>query len=162
MERRSAPRRVRRRATKVVARTRGAGDRDLSSSAREARFAVVNGPPGATDRERQGVESAQAGEGDALDVFRSSQVCRDARDPTDCSVFYSPVWDVYRVVWTEAAIQAGARRRLTSHEEIVDLFRMGDLESATPAGPTNPLLANVPASGTAVDASTVDVQPSDE
>lgn len=138
------------------------GDRDLSSSAREPVFTIVNGPTGQRNPQRQGIESALAGEGDPLDIFRSSHVCRDAGDPTDCSVFYSPLWDVYRMVWTDAAVEAGARRRLTSHEAVIDSFLAGDLQSATPAGPTNPLLANVPAAGAAVNASIVDLQRPDD
>lgn len=49
-----------------------AGDRSLDSSAREPLFAVVNGPTGRRNLDRQGTNSARAGDGDALYVMHSS------------------------------------------------------------------------------------------
>lgn len=114
-----------------------AGDRALESSAREALFVVLDGDP----RQRN--------------VTRSSQVCRTPNDPTTCTGFYSPVWDVYTVFWTAEAVDAGMRRPLQSHEEVIDLFLGGALGSATPDGPLDTLLANIPASGAVVDGSIV-------
>ena len=138
-----------------------AGDRDLESSAREAIFPVVNGPMGEDDPERQGLRSAVAGEGGPLNVTRSEQVCHDPRDPTDCSVFYSPLWDVHPIVWTAEAIEAGRRRRLTDHEDIIELVLAGDLESAAD-GPVNTLLGNVRAANAAVNCPIVSVEPEEE
>ncbi|WP_255149675.1 hypothetical protein [Halorarius halobius] len=135
------------------------GDRSLEASAREALFAVVNGPVGARSPERQGTNSARAGEGDALYVFRSSQVCVDASDPTDCSVFYAPTWGVYELAWTGDAIESDRRRRLTDHEAVIEGVLGGELESATPDGPVDTLLANVSASGAVLAAPLVDVSP---
>lgn len=46
---------------------------------------------------------------------------------------------------------AGDRRRLTGHGAVLDAFLAGRLESATPDGPPNTLLGNVPASGAVLD-----------
>lgn len=119
-----------------------AGDRDLESSAREAIFAVVNGPTGEDNPERQGLRSAVAGEGRPLNITRSEQVCGDPGDPTECSVFYSPLWDVHPIVWTETAIEDERRHRLTDHEDIIERVLAGELASAAD-GPVNPLLGNI-------------------
>jgi hypothetical protein len=48
------------------------------------------------------------------------------------------MWDVHPAVWTEAAIAAGQRRRLTDHEDVADLFEQGLLVSAPfSMGPPN-------------------------
>jgi len=135
----------------ALAQAPAPGDRDLETAAREPIFAVVNGPMGETNPNRQGLRSAVAGQGSPLNVTRSEQVCADAGDPTDCSVFYSPLWDVYPMVWTEEAVQAGERTRLTSHQQIIDRFLRGQLESAAPDGPPNTLMANIPAAGPVVN-----------
>ncbi|WP_458189678.1 hypothetical protein [Haladaptatus sp. NG-WS-4] len=134
-----------------------AGDRDLESSAREPIFPIVNGPMGEDDSERQGLRSAVAGEGDPLNVTRSEQVCHAPRDPTDCSLFYSPLWDVHPIVWTEEAIDGGRRRRLTDHEEIIDLVLSGDLASGAD-GPINTLLGNIRAADAAVNCPIISVE----
>lgn len=143
--------------TPALAAVPAAGDRSLEAAAREPLFAVLNGPTGARDLERQGTNSARAGEGDPGYVFHSSQVCRDATDPTDCSVFYSPTWGVYEVAWRETAIEAGARRLLTDGDAVLDAYLADEVASATPDGPADRLLAALPASGPVVDAPLVDV-----
>ncbi|WP_265108857.1 hypothetical protein [Halosolutus halophilus] len=134
-----------------------AGDRDLESSAREPIFPIVNGPMGEDNPERQGLRSAVAGEGGPLNVTRSDQVCHDPQGPTDCSLFYSPLWDVHPIVWTEAAIEEGRRRRLTDREEIIELVLAGDLASAAD-GPVNSLLGNVRAANAAVNCPIISVE----
>lgn len=134
------------------------GDRSLETAAREPIFPVVNGPMGEDNPQRQGLRSAVAGEGGPLNVVRSEQVCDDPADPTDCSVFYSPLWDVHPVAWTEQAIDAGERRLLTDHEEIIELAVAGDLVSAG-GGPVNTLLGNVRAADAAVNCPLVSVGP---
>lgn len=133
------------------------GDRSLEGSAREPIFPVVNGPMGADDPDRQGLRSAVAGEGDPLNVTRSEQVCADPTDPTDCSVHYSPLWDVHPVAWTEDAVDQGLRRRLTDHEEIVALAVEGQLASAAD-GPINTAVANLRAAVAAVNCPLVAVR----
>ena len=134
-----------------------AGDRDLESSAREPIFPIVNGPMGEDNPERQGLRSAVAGEGGPLNVTRSEQVCHDPRDPTDCSLFYSPLWDVHPIAWTEEAVDAGDRRRLTDHEDIIELVLAGDLASAAD-GPVNTLLGNIHAANAAVNCPVISVE----
>ncbi|QLG61820.1 DUF7482 domain-containing protein [Halorarum salinum] len=134
-----------------------AGNRDLESSAREAIIPIVNGPMGQDNPERQGLRSAVAGEGGPLNVTRSEQVCQRPGDPTECSVFYSPLWDVHPVVWTEEAIDDGRRRRLTDHEEIIDLVLSGDLASAAD-GPVNTLLGNIHAAVAAVNCPIISIE----
>lgn len=46
------------------------------------------------------------------------------------------MWDVSPAVWTEAAINSGARVRLEDHEDVADLFAEGLLTSGG-TGPPN-------------------------
>lgn len=141
----------------TLATAPAAGDRDLESSARESIFVVVNGPDG------QGLQSALTGRGGPRNVTRSEQVCHDPRDPTACSLFYSPLWDVHPVAWTDSAVENGERRILTDHEDIIDLVVEGDLlSSAATDGPVNTLLGNVRALGAAVDCPIIAVEPESE
>lgn len=132
-----------------------AGDRDLESSAREPIFPVVNGPPG------QGLQSALSGTGGPRNVTRSEQVCHAPSDPTDCSLFYSPLWDLHPLEWT---VPEEDRFILKDHEEIIDLYLEGDL--TTPAlaaeGPVNTLLGNIRALGAAVNCPIVSVEEEEE
>ena len=99
---------------------------DRDTSARAAIIPVVNGPRGADNPQRQGLQSAVAGEGDPLNV---TQVVPGDND-------YTPIWDVSPVVWTQDAIDRGQRVRLDDHEEIADLFEEGLLTSGG-SGPEN-------------------------
>jgi hypothetical protein len=129
-----------------------AGDRTAATSAREAIVPVVNGPMGADNPERQGLRSAVAGEGDPLNVVAERQTCRDPSFRADCSaLFYSPLWDVHPVRWTDEAIDAGQRRRLTSHREAVAAFRQGRLASAAPEGTVDDQLGGLRAAGAVVN-----------
>ena len=145
----------------ALAAAPAAGDRDLESSAREAIFPVVNGPTGEDSPERQGLRSAVAGEGSPLNITRSEQVCADPSDPTDCSLFYSPLWDIHPVAWTEAAVDEERHRRLTDHEDIVQLVLDGDLTSAAD-GPVNTLLGNIRAAEAAVNCPIVSIEAEDD
>jgi hypothetical protein len=44
---------------------------------------------------------------------------------------------VHPVAWTQAAIDALLRHRVTSHEDVEALFVAGELVSAAPNGPEN-------------------------
>jgi len=115
-----------------------AGSGDPTSSARLAILAVVNGPRGATNPERQGVQSAVAGEGAPLNIIREQTHCAEPTDTVNCSaLLYSPLWDLHPVAWTQAAVDAGLSRRLTSHGEVEALFLAGLIENAAPNGPAN-------------------------
>jgi len=114
-----------------------AGSDDPSKSAREAIIPIVNGPRGVNNPERQGLQSAVAGEGDPLNIIREEPECSDPNVPANCSALqYSPLWDVTPVVWTQAAIDAGRRVRLESHETVEQLFDDGLLVNANPTGPS--------------------------
>ncbi|MDQ3349262.1 MAG: hypothetical protein M3545_15015 [Acidobacteriota bacterium] len=88
--------------------------------------------------ERQGLQSALLGEGDPLNVTQEEPGFEDG------VVLYSPMWDIHLVVWTDAAIAAGERRRLTdAEEEIVALFEAGLVVSGDPAGMPNASLGGL-------------------
>jgi hypothetical protein len=71
-----------------------------SNSASEAIIPIVNGPFGANNPQRQGLQSAVAGPGDPLDIIREELECSDRSDPAACSALqYSPLWDVTPVAW---------------------------------------------------------------
>jgi hypothetical protein len=107
-----------------------------SNSASEAIIPIVNGQLGVNNPERQGLQSAVAGEGDPLNIIREEPECSDPNDPAACSALqYSPLWDVTPVAWTQAAIDAGDRVRLNSHEEVEQRFQEGELVNANPTGP---------------------------
>ncbi len=107
----------------------GLASDDEKTSAREAIIPIVNGPRGANNPQRQGLESALLGQGDPLNIIQE--------EPGDDE--YSPVWDLHLVVWTEAAIAAGLRRRLTSDDDVADAFQAGHVVSGG-EGPPNPSL----------------------
>ncbi len=114
-----------------------------TSSSREAIVPIVNGPTGVTNPQRQGLDSALAGEGAPLSVIQE-----EPAPPSDSSSqFYSPVWDVTPGVWTNLAITQGLQARLTSIEPTttspvpsIELqAQAGTLVSASFAnGPYNP------------------------
>ena len=111
-----------------------AGSDDPARSAREAIIPIVNGPRGTGNPQRQGLQSAVAGEGDPLNIIREEPECSDPAVPANCSALeYSPLWDVHPVAWTQAAIDSGQRTRVTSHQVVESLFNQGLLVNAAPA-----------------------------
>ena len=113
------------------------GSDDCSNSASEAIIPIVNGQLGVNNPQRQGLQSAVAGEGDPLNIIREEPECSDPSNPDACSALqYSPLWDATPVVWTQAAIDAGLRVRLNSHEEVEQDFNAGLLVNANPIGPS--------------------------
>lgn len=115
-----------------------AGNDEPAVSAREPIILVVNGPTGASNPQRQGLQSAVAGEGDPLNVIREEPECSDPSDPASCSALeYSPLWDLHPVYWTDEAIAAGARTRLASHKEVEAAFQDGLVQNFAPSGPEN-------------------------
>ena len=118
------------------------GSNDPGTSARSAIIPIVNGPLGVNNPERQGLQSALLGEGDPLNVTQEEPGFEEG------VVLYSPVWDIHLVVWTDAAIAAGERIRLTDAEkEIVALFKAGLVVSGDPAGTPNASLKGLRAIG---------------
>ena len=80
------------------------GRDDSFASGIERLFAVVNGPRGKSNPQRQGFNSALAGEGAGpLNVFGGV--------PT-VALDYSPLWDMNVGVWTDEAIQNDYRSRM--------------------------------------------------
>jgi hypothetical protein len=89
---------------------------------------------GANNPNRQGLRSAVAGEGDPLNIFQEQAGCENADDPGSfCdAALYSPLWDVHPVLWTEDAIKAGMRTRVTTDKfeiiapiNIIELYADG-------------------------------------
>jgi hypothetical protein len=115
----------------------GLGSNDVKTSARSAIIPVVNGVVGATDPARQGLNSALRGEGDPLNVNQDIPGQGNGR--------YSPVWDVHPVVWTQAAIDSGQRRQLTSGSDVANAFTHGLVTGG--GGPANPSLGGLTAGG---------------
>ena len=96
---------------------RGGGD-DSAFSAVERLFPVVNGPMGKENPQRQGFNSALAGEGGPLNTLGGI--------PT-LATDYSPIWDLNPVVWTKAAIDKGYRSRVTEEFFILGLVEKGHM-----------------------------------
>lgn len=94
------------------------GADDSLFSAVERIFAFVNGPTGSGNPQRQGFNSALAGEGSPLNILGGI--------PT-IATDYSPLWDLNVGVWTDAAIEAGYRSRVTEEFAILGLVERGHL-----------------------------------
>jgi hypothetical protein len=92
------------------------GADDSFASAVERIFPVVNGPMGVDNPQRQGFNSALAGEGGPLNTVGGI--------PT-IATDYSPLWDLNPVVWTQEAIDAGYRSRVTEEFYILGLVQDG-------------------------------------
>ncbi|MEO6538357.1 MAG: hypothetical protein ABIT07_06810 [Ferruginibacter sp.] len=129
-------------------------------SAREALIPVINGPMGVNNPNRQGLRSAVAGEGDPLNIFQEQAGCEDADDPGSfCDAAgYSPLWDVHPVLWTDAAIAAGMRTRVTTDKReviapinIIELYADGFVVAGAPLGPRNSSLGGLNAAGIIVN-----------
>jgi hypothetical protein len=93
----------------------GGGD-DSFDSAVERIFPVVNGPMGKDNPQRQGFNSALAGEGGPLNTLGGI--------PT-IATDYSPMWDLNPVVWTQEAIDKGYRSRVNEEFFILGLVEKG-------------------------------------
>ena len=129
-----------------------AGDDKSFRSAREALIPVINGPMGVNNPKRQGLRSAVAGEGDPLNIFQEQAGCENADDPgAFCDAAgYSPLWDVHPVLWTDAAIAAGMRTRVTTDKRaviapinIIGLYADGFVKAGAPTGPRNASLGGL-------------------
>jgi hypothetical protein len=94
----------------------GVGRDDSAFSPVERLFAVTNGPIGKTNPQRQGFNSALAGDGYALNVLGGI--------PT-VATDYSPLWDVNAAEWTQDAIAKGYRSRVLGEFELLGLVLQG-------------------------------------
>jgi hypothetical protein len=95
-------------------------DGDGTDSARASLAAFVNGPTGAGNPDRQGLNSAILDGLDPLNVLR--WLPQQGR--------YSPLWDVHLAAWTTTP------RRVTQYDDVADLARAGDVTGpgGTPFG----------------------------
>ena len=91
-----------------------AGD-DSTASSRAELVAFVNGQTGAANPQRQGLNSAVAGDGDPLNVL--------AWNPSQGR--YSPLWDVHLAQWSAADVAAGTNVRQTDTGTIDNLAQHG-------------------------------------
>ena len=92
------------------------GRDDSAFSAAERIFVFANGPTGKENPQRQGLNSAIAGEGGSLNVLGGI--------PT-IATDYSPLWDMNLGVWTQEAIAKGYRSRLTEEFAILGFAEKG-------------------------------------
>lgn len=93
------------------------GRDDSAFSAVERIFVTANGPTGAGNPQRQGMNSALLGEGRGpLNVLGGI--------PT-VATDYSPLWDVNLGEWTEEAIANGYRSRVSEEFQILGLVEQG-------------------------------------
>ncbi|WP_206433021.1 hypothetical protein [Sphingomonas sp. ABOLH] len=84
-------------------------DEDTQSSYVNRNFVTVNGQTGASNPQRQGINSAISDGMSVLDVF--DYVPGDTKG-------YSPLWDIFPVVWNDKARVDGAVKRLHSASEV--------------------------------------------
>ncbi len=136
------------------------GDDKPFRSAREAIIPIVNGPTGVNNPNRQGLQSAVLGEGDPLNILQEQAGCENPDDPAQfCdAALYSPLWDATPVVWTQAAIDAGIRDRVTSDKReviaplnVIDLYADGYLVPLAVNGPRNSSLGGINAAGVIIN-----------
>ncbi len=95
------------------------GGDDSLFSAVERIFLATNGPTGVDNPQRQGLNSALSDGRGPLNVLGGI--------PT-IATDYSPLWDLNPFSWTEEAIEAGYRSRLTEEFDILGKVQQGWLE----------------------------------
>lgn len=90
---------------------------DGAFSAVERLFATINGPTGADNPQRQGLNSLLLGEGNGpLNLFGGV--------PT-IALDYSPMWDMNLGEWTQAAIDNGYRSRMIDEFQYLGMAEQG-------------------------------------
>jgi hypothetical protein len=95
------------------------GRDDSAFSGIERLFAIINGPRGKGNPQRQGFNSALAGEGKSpLNVVGGI--------PT-VATDYSPLWDVNIGEWTQKAVSKGFRSRVIEEFQILGLVQGGHI-----------------------------------
>jgi hypothetical protein len=99
------------------------GRDDSFASGIERLFAVVNGPRGRDNPQRQGFESAlgDANVAGPLNVFGGV--------PT-VALDYSPLWDMNVGVWTPQAIENGYRSRMIDEFQFLGMVQRGHITAA--------------------------------
>jgi hypothetical protein len=95
------------------------GRDDSFASGIERLFAVVNGPRGKENPQRQGFHSALAGEGAGpLNVFGGV--------PT-VALDYSPLWDMNVGAWSNEAVENGYRSRMIDEFQFLGMVQQGHI-----------------------------------
>jgi hypothetical protein len=99
------------------------GRDDSFASGIERLFAVVNGPRGRNNPQRQGFNSALGDQGASgpLNVFGGV--------PT-VALDYSPLWDMNVGVWTDQAIERGYRSRMIDEFQFLGFVQQGHIVGA--------------------------------
>ena len=112
------------------------GGDDGAFSGVERLFTVVNGPTGAENPQRQGLNSALSEGRSPLNVFGGI--------PT-VATDYSPLWDFNAGEWTKEAVDKGYRARVIDEFQILGLVQQGWLTGpgGTPFGSTG-FIVNCP------------------
>lgn len=106
----------------------------VGAGADDVLYAFANGATGVNNPERQGFNSALAGEGSPFNIL-------EGLSPS--SRGYTPMWDVRVAVWTNDAITANQRKRLTDGDSVDAAATAGQL--------TNPMGAPVSTLGLLVN-----------
>lgn len=100
------------------------GRDDAPDSAVSSNYLVTNGPTGAENPQRQGLDSALSDPGaHVLDIF-------DGAPGVLNGDLYSPMWDLYVTEWTADAVTKGYRARVDSELELIGLARRGWIAGA--------------------------------
>ena len=95
------------------------GRDDAADSAVATNYIVANGPTGAGNPQRQGLDSALGDAGaQVLDIFDGAPGVLNGE-------LYSPMWDLWVSQWTDDAIAKGYRARVESELELVGRARQG-------------------------------------
>jgi len=100
----------------------GVGGDDGAFSAVERLFPIVNGPTGAGNPQRQGLNSALSDVGKDGKPLPPLHVIGGL--PT-LALDYSPLWDVNLGEWTKAAIAADYRSRQIDEFQLLEFVRRG-------------------------------------
>ena len=77
----------------------------VTSGASETLYAFANGATGVNNPDRQGFNSALAGEGSPLNILDGLTINSSG---------YTPLWDINVAAWSNQAVSSGQRHRLTS------------------------------------------------
>ncbi len=110
---------------------------------------TANGETGANNPERQGLNSTIL-DGNAFDPLNVFPLDPDNNKRENNN--YSPMWDAHIYVWTDAAIQAGKRRRVKSIADLTSLFKDGSVKNAPPnKGDANPFIAGLMPTGAIIN-----------
>ncbi len=119
------------------------GHDDGAFSAIERFFVFANGPTGAKNPQRQGLNSA-IGDGKLPNGADRPPLQVIGAIPT-VALDYSPMWDLNLLEWTQAAIDNGYRARVTDEFQALGLIQNGWLTGpmGKPAGSTG-IVVNCP------------------